>query len=51
MLSGGLHVENVKQAIEITSAHAVDVSSGVEAKPGHKAPDKISAFLEATRQL
>lgn len=51
MLSGGLDSENVKQAIEITSARAVDVSSGVETKPGQKAPEKISAFLEATRQL
>ena len=51
MLSGGLDAENVRQAIEITSAHAVDVSSGVEAKPGQKAPEKISAFLEAARCL
>ena len=51
MLSGGLDADNVQQAIEITSAHAVDVSSGVEDKPGQKTPEKISAFLEATRRL
>ena len=51
MLSGGLDAENVRQAIEITGARAVDVSSGVEAKPGVKAPNKISAFLDAALHL
>ena len=51
MLSGGLDAENVRQAIEITGALAVDVSSGVEAKPGVKAPDKIGAFLDAALHL
>ena len=51
MLSGGLHQANVGQAVGITGAQAVDVSSGVEERPGIKSPDKISEFLEAAREL
>ena len=51
MLSGGLGPDNVGEAIGITGATAVDVSSGVESRPGVKAPEKIAAFLEAARQL
>ena len=49
MLSGGLDVHNVGEALKITHAHAVDVSSGVERTPGHKDPDKIRAFIHAAR--
>jgi phosphoribosylanthranilate isomerase len=49
MLSGGLYVHNVGEALKITHAHAVDVSSGVERTPGHKDPDKIRAFIHAAR--
>ncbi len=49
MLSGGLTPENVVEAIAISSAPAVDVSSGVEAKPGLKDPVKIAAFIAAAR--
>ena len=51
MLSGGLGPDNVGEAIGITGATAVDVSSGVESRPGVKATDKIAAFLEATQKL
>ncbi len=51
LLSGGLDVENVGEAIGMTGAHAVDASSGVESAPGVKDVDKIAAFLQATGQL
>jgi len=49
MLSGGLDASNVAQAIAITGAPGVDVSSGVERAPGEKDPDKIRAFIKAAR--
>ncbi len=45
-LSGGLDAGNLAEALRITRAPAVDVSSGVEDKPGRKNPDKIAAFLQ-----
>jgi phosphoribosylanthranilate isomerase len=47
MLSGGLHAENVAEALRITRAPGVDVSSGVESAPGVKDPKKIRAFIRA----
>jgi phosphoribosylanthranilate isomerase len=49
MLSGGLDAGNVGEALRITRAPAVDVSSGVERAPGDKHPDKIRAFVRAAR--
>jgi phosphoribosylanthranilate isomerase len=49
MLSGGLDANNVAEALRITCAPAVDVSSGVERAPGEKDPDKIRAFVRAAR--
>jgi phosphoribosylanthranilate isomerase len=49
MLSGGLDPGNVVEALRITRAPAVDVSSGVERAPGHKDPQKIGAFVAAAR--
>jgi len=49
MLSGGLNRDNVAEAIEITGAGGVDVSSGVERAPGEKDPDLIRAFIRAAR--
>ena len=49
MLSGGLDALNVVEAVRITAAPAVDVSSGVERAPGEKDPDKIRAFIAAAR--
>lgn len=47
MLSGGLHAENVGQAVGQTGARMVDVSSGVEAAPGVKDATLIQAFMKA----
>jgi phosphoribosylanthranilate isomerase len=49
MLSGGLHAGNVAEALRITRAGGVDVSSGVERAPGVKDPDKVRAFVRAAR--
>lgn len=49
MLSGGLDVGNVADALSITRAPGVDVSSGVERVPGEKDPDKIRAFVRTAR--
>lgn len=49
MLSGGLDAGNVAEALRITRAPAVDVSSGVERAPGEKDLDKIRAFIRAAR--
>jgi phosphoribosylanthranilate isomerase len=50
MLSGGLDARNVGEALRITRAPGVDVSSGVERAPGDKDPDKIRAFVRAARE-
>lgn len=47
MLSGGLTPQNVAEAVQLSGAALVDVSSGVEARPGVKDPERIAAFLAA----
>jgi phosphoribosylanthranilate isomerase len=49
MLAGGLDAANVAEAIRITGARAVDVSSGVESAPGVKDPARIAAFIKAAK--
>ena len=51
MLAGGLTPQNVAQAVAVSGALAVDVSSGVEDAPGRKSVAKIKAFLAAARHL
>ncbi len=47
LLAGGLHAGNVAQALALTGAPLVDVSSGVESRPGVKDPQKLDAFFAA----
>ena len=48
-LAGGLDPSNVAEAIRVSGAPLVDVSSGVESAPGVKDPALIAAFLDAVR--
>ncbi len=48
-VAGGLAPENVGDAIRIAEPYAVDVSSGVEAKPGKKDPARLKAFARAVQ--
>ena len=50
-LSGGLNISNINEAIKITGATAVDVSSGVEDKAGIKNNKKIIEFMKTVRTL
>lgn len=50
-LSGGLDPHNVAEAVAITGAEMVDVSSGVESAPGIKDVTKIATFLARVREL
>ena len=50
-LSGGLDAHNIAEAVRITNAPLLDISSGVESAPGIKDVDKIAAFLKAASNL
>ena len=47
ILAGGLSPENIAEAIRVAEPYAVDVASGVEARPGRKDPGKLRALFDA----
>jgi phosphoribosylanthranilate isomerase len=51
ILAGGLNPQNVAEAIKTAQPQAVDVASGVEARPGKKDPEKLRAFMEAVKGI
>lgn len=51
MLSGGLHLDNIAEAVHSTGATRIDLSSSVETAPGVKDPSLIQSFLEKVKTL
>ncbi len=51
LLAGGLTADNLVEAVRISGAPMIDVSSGVEDRPGEKNVSKIKAFLDASKRV
>ncbi|MBA4036460.1 MAG: phosphoribosylanthranilate isomerase [Bradyrhizobium sp.] len=49
LVSGGLTADNLAEAVRVTRAGGIDVSSGVESAPGIKDPEMIRHFIRAAR--
>jgi phosphoribosylanthranilate isomerase len=50
IIAGGLRADDIREAIEIVSPHAVDINSGVESSPGRKDPEKVRKIVEIVRR-
>lgn len=51
MLSGGLSIDNIEEALRQSGAHMIDISSGVESSPGVKNCSKIDALLKRVKDI
>ena len=51
ILAGGLTLDNIQEAIETVSPHAVDINSGTERSPGKKDHQKVKAVIDLVHQL
>ena len=51
ILSGAINQNNLKEAVKVTDLRFIDVSSGLETKPGKKSIKKINNFLELATKL
>ena len=51
ILAGGLRPDNVASALDLVDVYAVDVSSGVESKPGIKDPEQVDKFMQEVRSV
>ena len=51
MLAGGLNIDNIKNAIDVTNAPAIDISSGLEIRKGFKDPKLIEDFIIKCKNL
>ena len=49
ILAGGLHPENIVEALEVAAPYGVDVNSGVESSPGVKDHEKLQRFIDQVR--